>query len=84
MNTIFKTAKELAVILGIEERSVTYRVVSIRRKAYQLNKKASRGDISFIEAVKILGELNDKKLGGYDYEIKGTEKRPKYIFYKNK
>ena len=80
---IFKTAKELADILGIDERSVTYRTVAIRRKAYQLNQKAFKGDFSMTHATSVISELLDKKLGGYNYEIKGTEKRPKYIFYKN-
>ena len=83
MKTIIKTAKEMAEILGISERGVTYRVKSIRRKAYALNKKVFAGEVSSNDAHGSMSEVVKKRLAGYNYEVKGTEDRPKYIFYKN-
>ena len=82
MKMIFKTAKELGEILGIDERSVTYRVVAVRRKVYMLDKKTMSGEMKFIEAEKIIDDLLDKKLGGFNYSVKGTDARPQYTFYK--
>jgi len=83
MKTIIKKTAGMAEILGITERAVTYRVKSIRRKAYVLNKKALAGEISMGDAAKRIIEMNDKKLAGYSYQVDGTQERPQYTFCKN-
>ncbi len=78
-----KTAQDMALILGITERAVTYRVKSIRRREYDLNKQVFNNKISMNDAAKIMSDFHNKWLPGYNYEVKGTTARPTYSFYKN-
>lgn len=73
----------MAVILGMTERAVTYRVKSIVRKVKVLNKKVLAGEISVDDATQKIIDLADNKLAGYSYQIDGTKERPQYTFYKN-
>lgn len=86
MKIIHKTAEELSVIIGVTYMTITNRTRSIRLREYVLNKEVINLKMDYAEAEKILSELRDKMLAGYNYEIKGEEgagKKSTYIFFKN-
>lgn len=83
MKTIIKNTTEMAEILGISERAVRYRLKRIRIKACDLNKRVQNSEISRNDSHRILKELKQKRLAGYNYEIKCADDRAQYTFYKN-
>jgi len=83
METIIKSAKHLALILGIGERAVTIRANKVKLKEYVLNKKAFKGEISMGEAAKRIIEIYDQQLAGYSCHVNDDEGKRVITFYKN-
>jgi len=83
MKTItFITTESLGVILGVTFKTVTNRTRSIRLRELVLKNDP---EMDSDDAEKILSELRDELLAGYNYEIQGGEgagKKSTYVFYK--
>jgi len=83
MKTIVKTAKELAEILGVTERTITNRGKKLSALESEYKIEVMNGEMT-LTAVNIkIGEYEKSHLAGYSCNRSGNPQRPRYTFFSN-
>lgn len=83
MKTIVKTAKELAQILGVTERTITNRGKKLSSLESEYNIEVTNGEMTTLDVTKKLEEYQESNLDGFSCERSSNPQRPRYTFFKN-